>query len=154
MKCQTGWITSWSQDCQEKSQQPQIGRWHHPYGRKRRRNRASWRWKRTAKKLTENSALNKWRSRHLVHHFMAKRRGKNGHSDRFYSLGLQNCCRQWLQPWNSKMLAHWKETMTNLDSILKSRDITLLTKVHIVKSTVFPVAMYEYESWAMKKAEC
>ena len=44
--------------------------------------------------------------------------------------------------------------MTNLDSILKSRDITLLTKVHIVKSTVFPVAMYEYESWAMKKAEC
>ena len=44
--------------------------------------------------------------------------------------------------------------MTNLDSILKSRDITLLTKVHIVKTIVFPVVMYGHESWAIKKAEC
>ena len=43
--------------------------------------------------------------------------------------------------------------MTNLDSILKSRDITLLTKVHLVKAMVFPVVMYEYESWTIKKAE-
>ena len=43
--------------------------------------------------------------------------------------------------------------MTNLDSILKSRDITLPTKVHIVKATVFPVVMYGYESWTVKKAE-
>ena len=43
--------------------------------------------------------------------------------------------------------------MTNLDSILKSRDITLLTKVHIVKCMVFPVVMYGYESWTLKKAE-
>ena len=43
--------------------------------------------------------------------------------------------------------------MTNLDSILKSRDITLLTKVHIVKATIFPVVMYGYESWTIKKAE-
>ena len=43
--------------------------------------------------------------------------------------------------------------MTNLDSILKSRDITLLTKVHIVKAMVFPVAMYRCESWTIKKAE-
>ena len=43
--------------------------------------------------------------------------------------------------------------MTNLDSILKSRDITLLTKVHIVKAVVFPVIMYECESWTIKKAE-
>ena len=43
--------------------------------------------------------------------------------------------------------------MTNLDSILKSRDITLLTKVHLVKAMVFPVAMYGYESWTIKKAE-
>ena len=47
-----------------------------------------------------------------------------------------------------------RKAMTNLDNILRSRDITLLTKVHIVKSMVFPVAMYECESWAMKKAEC
>ena len=44
--------------------------------------------------------------------------------------------------------------MTILDSILKSRDITLPTKVHIVKATVFPVVMYRCESWTIKKAEC
>ena len=43
--------------------------------------------------------------------------------------------------------------MINLDSILKSRDITLLTKVHLVKAMVFPVVMYECESWTIKKAE-
>ena len=43
--------------------------------------------------------------------------------------------------------------MTNLDSILKNRDITLSTKVHLVKAMVFPVVMYECESWTIKKAE-
>ena len=43
--------------------------------------------------------------------------------------------------------------MTNLDSVLKSRDITLLTKVHLVKAMVFPIVMYGCESWTMKKAE-
>ena len=47
-----------------------------------------------------------------------------------------------------------RKTMTNLDSILKSKDITLLTKVCLVKAVVFPVAMYECESWTIKKAEC
>ena len=46
-----------------------------------------------------------------------------------------------------------KTAMTNLDSMLKSRDITLLTKVHIVQVMVFPVVMYGYESWTVKKAE-
>ena len=46
-----------------------------------------------------------------------------------------------------------KKVMTNLDSILKSRDITLSTKVHLVKAMVFPVVMYGCESWAIKKAE-
>ena len=44
--------------------------------------------------------------------------------------------------------------MTNLDSILKSRDITLPTKIHLVKAMVFPVLMYGCESWTVKKAEC
>ena len=44
--------------------------------------------------------------------------------------------------------------MTNLDSILKSRDITLPTKVHLGKAMVFPVVTYEFESWIIKKAEC
>ena len=47
-----------------------------------------------------------------------------------------------------------RKAMTNLDSILKSRDITFLTKVHLVKAMVFPVVMYGYDSWTIKKAEC
>ena len=47
-----------------------------------------------------------------------------------------------------------RKDMTNLDSILKSRDITFLTKVHLVKAMVFPVVMYGYDSWTIKKAEC
>ena len=66
-------------------------------------------------------------------------------SDRFYFLGLQNHCGWGLQPWKA---------MTNLDSVLKTRAITWLTKVCIVKAVVFPVVMYECESWTIKKSEC
>ena len=51
------------------------------------------------------------------------------------------------------MLTPWKESMTNLDSIFKSRDITLLTKVRLTKAVVFPVVMYGCESWTVKKAD-
>ena len=47
-----------------------------------------------------------------------------------------------------------RKVMTNLDSILKSRDITLPTKFHLIKAMFFPVVMYECESWTVKKAEC
>ena len=53
-----------------------------------------------------------------------------------------------------KTLALGRKAMTNLDSILKSGDITLLTKVHPVKAMVFPVVMYGCESWTLKKVEC
>ena len=53
-----------------------------------------------------------------------------------------------------KRLLLGRKAMTNLDSIFKSRDITLPTKVHLVKAIVFPVVMYGYESWTVKKAEC
>ena len=53
--------------------------------------------------------------------------------------------------YNLKVL---RKVMTNLDSILKSRDIILPTKVHLVKAMVFPVVMYGCESWTIKKAEC
>ena len=66
--------------------------------------------------------------------------------------------------WGSKITADHREikrhlllgrkAMTNLDSILKRRDITLPTKVHLVKAMVFPVVMYRCESWSIKKAEC
>ena len=53
-----------------------------------------------------------------------------------------------------KLLLLGRKAMTNLDSVLKSRDITLPTKVHLVKAVVFPVVMYRCESWTIKKAEC
>ena len=53
-----------------------------------------------------------------------------------------------------KRLLLGRKAMTNLDSVLKSSDITLPTKVHIVKAMIFPGVMYECESWTIKKAEC
>ena len=77
----------------------------------------------------------------------------NPHSVRLYFCGLQNHCRWWLQPWNKRHLLLGRKVMTNLHSILKSRDITLPTKVHLVKATIFPVVMYGCDSWTVKKAE-
>ena len=53
-----------------------------------------------------------------------------------------------------RCLLYGRKVMTNLDSILKSRDVTLPTKVRLVKAMVFPVVMYGCESWTIKKAEC
>ena len=52
-----------------------------------------------------------------------------------------------------KDFSHWKESYDKTDSILKSRDITLLTKVHLVQVMAFPIVMYGSESWTIKKAE-
>ena len=70
-----------------------------------------------------------------------------------YIFGLQNQCRWWLKPWNLKTLLE-KKVLSNLDSILTSRDIPLSTKISLVKAMVFPVVMYGCESWTIKKAEC
>ena len=85
---------------------------------------------------------------------MANRWGNNANSDRLYFFGLQNHCRWWLQPWIKRHLALGRKVRTNLDSILKSRDISLPTEFHLVKAMVFPVVMYGCESWRVKKAEC
>ena len=84
---------------------------------------------------------------------MANRWGNNGNSDRLYFIGLQNHCGWWLQPWNWNTLAPWKKRHDKPDSILKRRDTTLPTKVCLVKAMVFPVVMYGWESWTIKKAE-
>ena len=84
---------------------------------------------------------------------MANRWGNNGNTDRLSFLGLQNHCSWWLQPWNKTRLLLGSKVMTNLDSILKSRDKTLPTKVCLVKAMFFPVVMYGCESWTIKKAE-
>ena len=82
--------------------------------------------------------------------------GNNGSSDRLYFLGLQNHCCPHVDCSHEvkRFLLLGRKAMTNLDNILKSRDITSLTKVHLVKAMVFPVVMYGCESWTIKKAEC
>ena len=67
--------------------------------------------------------------------------------------GLQNHCRWWLQPWNWKTLTPWKKSYDQSRQQLKSSDITLPTKVHLVKALVFPVVMHWCEAWFIKKAE-
>ena len=84
---------------------------------------------------------------------MANRWGNNGNSDRIYFLGLQNHFRCDCSHEIKRHLPLGRKAMTNLDSILKSRDITFLTKVHLVKAIVFPAVMYGCESWTIKKAE-
>ena len=71
--------------------------------------------------------------------------------ERLYFPGLQN---QRLNSGNLKCLFLGRKTMTNLDSVLKGRGITLLTKVPIIKAIVFTVVMYGYMSWSIKKSAC
>ena len=85
---------------------------------------------------------------------MAKRWVNNGKSERLFFWGCKiaedgDCTHE-----IKKHLLLGRKTMTNLDSILKSRTITLSTKVHLVKAMVFPVVLYGCESWSIKKAEC
>ena len=85
------------------------------------------------------------------HHFMAHRWGNNG--NRLYfgdsKITADGDCSHEIK----RCLLLGRKVMTNPDSILKSRDITLPTKVHLVKAMVFPLVMYGYESWTIKKAE-
>ena len=85
---------------------------------------------------------------------MANRRGKGGNSDRFPLLGLQITADGDCSHEIKGQLLLGRKVMTNLDSVLKSRDITLPTNAGIVKATVFPVVTYGCKSWTIKKAEC
>ena len=87
------------------------------------------------------------------HHFMANRWGNIGNSERLYfgrsKIATDGDCSHEIK----RCLLLERKIMTNLDSILKSRDITMLTKVHLIKAMVFPLVMYGCESWTIKKAE-
>ena len=87
------------------------------------------------------------------HHFMANRWGNNGNSDRLYFLGCKISADGDCSHEMKRCLLLERKAMTNPDSILKSSDITLPTKVHLGKAMVFPVVMYGCESWTIKKAE-
>ena len=108
---------------------------------------------RRVKKLAYITQHNKLRSWLWSHHFMANRWGKCGNSDRFFFLGSKITEHSDCNHEIKRHLLFGRNVMTNLDSILKSRDITFVTKVHIFKAMVFPVVMYGCESWTIKKSE-
>ena len=85
---------------------------------------------------------------------MANRWGNSGNSDRLIFWGSKITADGDCSHEIKRHLLLGRKAVTNLDSILKSRDITLPAKVHLVKAVVFPVVMYGCESWTIKKAEC
>ena len=146
MKCWAWWSTSWNQDCWETL----------PYGRK---------WRGTKEPLDE-SERGEWKSwietqqsknhNHGIqsYHFMANKRGKVEAVTDFIFLGSKITVDSDCSHEINRCLLFGRKAMTNLDNVLKSRDITLLTKVCIAKAMVYPVVMYGCESWTIKKAEC
>ena len=152
MKSLAGWSTILKQDCWEKYQYPETCKWHHTHGRKQKGTkepleegeRGKWKsWLKTQHSKNEDQEIQS-------HHFMANR--WETVTD-FIFLGSKITADGDCSHEIKRSLLFGRKTMTNLDSILKSRDITLLTKVCIVKAIVFPVVMYGCESWTIKKAE-
>ena len=156
MKYCTRWFTSWNQDCQEKYQQLQMCRQYHSNGRK---------WRGAKKPLKgERGEWKSWlfwiqhsnNEYHGIwsHHFMTNRWGKSGSSDRFsFFLGSKITENGDYSHKIKRLLLLGRKTMKNLDSVLKSRDITWPTKVHLVKAMAFLVVMWDLdhkEGWAPK----
>ena len=151
-----GWMKhKRNQYCQEKHQQPQICRWHHPYCRKQRGTKEPFdesergEWKAVLKfnahktKIMASGPITSWQIDGETVETVAD----------FIFLGSKiTADSDWSHEIKRGLLLR-RKVMTNLDSTLKSRDITLPTKVHLVKAVVFPVVMYGCESWTIKKAE-
>ena len=149
------WSTRWNQDCREKYQQPQISRWYDSSGRKRRgtkepldevkkeSDKAGLKLNFQKNKIMASSPIISWQidggKVETVTDFIFLCSKITADGDCSHEI--------------KKCLLLGRKAMTNLDSILKSRDISLGTKLCIVKAMVFPVVMYRYESWTVKKAE-
>ena len=154
MKCLTGWITSWNQDCWEKYQQPQICWWYTTLMAE-------------SKEELKNLLMRVKGESEKAGLKLSIQRPKIMASSPITSWQIDGeILEQWqtLFSWTPKLLQMMTTTMkrclllgrkamTNLDSVLRSRDITLPTKFPLVKATVFPVVMYGCESWTIKKAE-
>ena len=128
-----------------------VCRWHHPYGRKQRTKEPIDESEKTGLKLNiqktkimASGPITSWQTDREIMETVRN----------FIFLGSKitvdgNCSHE-----IKRLLLLGRKVMTNLDSVLKSRDIILPTKVLIIKTMVFPVVMYRCESWTIKKAEC
>ena len=156
MKCWAGWLTSWSQDCQEKYQQPQICRWYHFNGRK---------WRGTKEPLDKGERgewkswfkiqhSKKWRLWHLVLSLHGKEMGKKWKQCQISFSWALKSPQIVTAAMKLKDACPWKNSYVKLRQHFKKQDITLLTKVHIVNAMVFPVVRYGCEIWTRKESEC
>ena len=155
MKCWAGWSSSWDQDCWEKYQQPQICRWYTLMAAseeelksllmrvKEESEKSGLKLNIQRTKIMASDPITSWQidggKVETVTDFIFL--GSKITADGDYSHEIKRC------------LLLGRKVMTNLDSIFKSRDITLPKKVHLVKAMVFPVVMYGCESWTVKKVE-
>ena len=147
------WMNHWNQDYQEKYQQPWICRWYHHNARK-------WRGiKKRVKEESEKSGLKlsiqktKITASGPITSWQIDGGIMETVTDFLFldsKITMDSDCSHEIK----RCLLLGIKAMTNLDSILKSRDITLSTKVHLDKAMVFPIVMYGCESWTIKKAEC
>ena len=148
-------LTSYNQDCQEKYQQPQICRWYHSNDRK-------WRGTKNLLRVCEESEKSGLKFNIEKSKIMATGpitswqiyREKVETVTDFLFLGSKITANGDFSHEIQRPLLLRIKAMTNLDSILKSRNITSPAKVHIVKAVVFLVIMYGCESWIINKAEC
>ena len=106
------------------------------------------------KKLASNPTFRKLDHGIQSHHFMANRWGNNGKSDKLYILVSKITADVDCSHKIKRCLLLGRKATINLDSILKSRGITLPKKVCRIKAMVFPIVIYRCESWTIKKAEC
>ena len=128
-----------------------------PLGQKAKRNWGVswWNWKKSLKKLASNSTFKKTKIMAPVRSFHGKQWEKEWKQcETVFSGGSKITADGDYHHESKRRLLLGRKAMTDLGSILKSRNITLLTKVHLVKVILFPVVMYGCESWTMKKAEC
>ena len=154
MKCRAGWVTSWHQDCLEKYQQPHICIWRVHSNSTNRKG---------TKEPLAKGERGEWKSRLKTQHQKTKIMasgpitsweidgGKVETVTDFIFLCSKITADGDCSHEIKKCLLLGRKTMTNLGSVLKSRDITLATKVHIVKAMVFPVVMYRSESCTIRK---
>ena len=158
MKCQSWWSTSWESRLLGEISVTSDMQMTPPLWQKARRNwrTAWWKWKRRVKSLPWNSTLKKntkFMASGPITSWQVDWETMESVSDFIFlvsKITADGDCRHEIK----RPLLLGRKAKTNLDTILKSRDIALPTKIHLVETMVSPIIMYGCESWTMKKAEC
>ena len=156
MKYWAGWSTSQNQYCWEKYQQPQICRWYHSTLMAESEERLKSlliRMREQSEKAGLKLNIQKPNKIMASSLFMPKEGGKGEAVTDFLFSGFQTTVDDDCSHEIKRCLLLWRKAMTNLDSILRSGNIILPTKVYTVKAMFFPVVMYRCENWTIKQAE-